>query len=78
MRCAKMAEPIEMPLWMMSEVNSRKHVLDRVHIGATWQIRLNHPCVAAMQPFCQITLTTYCPAHVVQWSNHLGAMCSRA
>jgi len=19
-----------------------------------------------------------CPAHVVQWSNHLGAMCSRA
>ena len=21
---------------------------------------------------------SFCPAHVVQWSNHLGAMCSRA
>jgi len=29
----------------------------RVHTGATLQIRLNHPCVAAMQP-CQITWTT--------------------
>jgi len=22
-----------------------------VHIGTTWQIRLRHPCTAAMQPF---------------------------
>jgi len=27
-------------------------------ITATWRIRLNHPCVAAMRPFCQMTLTT--------------------
>jgi len=25
-------------------------VLDGVHIGATWQIRLNRPCAAAMRP----------------------------
>jgi len=30
----------------------------RVHIGATWQIRLNRPCAAAMRAFCQITLAT--------------------
>jgi len=29
-----------------------------MHIAATWRIRLNHPCAAAMQPFCHITLTT--------------------
>jgi len=35
----------------------KKHVLDKFHIGASWWIRLNRPYVAAMQPFCQITLT---------------------
>jgi len=34
-------------------------VLDGVHNGATWRIRLNCPCAAAMWP-CQITLTTCC------------------
>jgi len=34
--------------------------LDGVHIGATWRIRLNRSCAAAMRPFCQITLTTCC------------------
>jgi len=29
-----------------------------VHIGATWRIRENRPCAAAMRPFCKITLTT--------------------
>jgi len=29
-----------------------------VHIGATWRMRLNRPCAAAMRSFCQITLTT--------------------
>ena len=33
-------------------------MLRGVHIGANWRIRLNRPCVAAMRPFCQITLTT--------------------
>jgi len=28
-----------------------------LHIGATWQMRLNRLYAAAMQPFCQITLT---------------------
>jgi len=30
-----------------------------VHIGASWRIRLNRSCGAAMRPFRQITLTTY-------------------
>ena len=34
-------------------------MLDGVHIGATWRIRLNRPRAAAMRPFGQITLTTY-------------------
>jgi len=25
-----------------------------VHIGATWQIRLNHPCAVAMQPYVKL------------------------
>jgi len=36
-----------------------KHVLDGVHIGATWRIWLNSPCAAAMRHFCQSTLATY-------------------
>jgi len=30
------------------------HVLDGVHIGATWRIRLNRPCVAVMQPYVNL------------------------
>jgi len=26
--CAKMTEPIEMPFWMLSQVDPREHVLD--------------------------------------------------
>jgi len=25
-----------------------------VHIGATWQIRLDRPCAAAMQPYVKL------------------------
>jgi len=25
-----------------------------VHIGGTWWIRLNHPCMAAMQPYVKL------------------------
>jgi len=31
-----------------------------VHIGATWRIRLNRPCAAAIWPLCHITLITCC------------------
>jgi len=27
---------------------------DGVHIGATWRVRLNRPCKAAMQPFVKL------------------------
>ena len=55
---AKTAETVELSFGMWTRLGPRKHVLDGVHIGVTWRIRLNGPCVAAMQPFCQITLTT--------------------
>jgi len=52
--CAKIAESIEMPFGLWTQVGPRRH---GVHIGATWQIGLNGPCAAAMQPaLCQITM----------------------
>jgi len=47
-----------MPFWLWTQMGPRKYVLHAVHIDAAWQMRLNRPCAAAMQPFCQITLTT--------------------
>jgi len=47
-----------MPFRFWTWVGPRKHVFDGMHIGATWRIRLNHPCAAVMHPLCQITLTT--------------------
>ena len=29
---------------------------DTVHTGATWRIRLNHPCAAAMRPYVKFLL----------------------
>jgi len=34
--CAKTAEPIEMSLWVWTQVSPRKHTLDGVLVGATW------------------------------------------
>jgi len=31
-----------------------KHVLDGVHIGETWRIRLNRPCAATMRPYVKL------------------------
>jgi len=53
---AKTAEPIEMSFGMWTRVDPRNHALGQ---GAIWRIRLNRTRAAAMQPFCQITLTTY-------------------
>jgi len=39
--CTKMADPIKMPFGVLTPVGSRKHVLDGVHIGTTWRIRMN-------------------------------------
>ena len=51
--CAKTAEPIEMPFGVWTRMCPRKHVLDSITLtlGATGRIRLNHPCVAEIQPF---------------------------
>jgi len=50
---AKMDEPIEMPFAAQIHVGPRDRVsvLDGVHIGATWQIRLGDPCAAAIRPY---------------------------
>jgi len=29
-------------------------VLDGVHIGVTWRIRVNRPCAAAMRPYIKL------------------------
>jgi len=35
-------------------VRQRTTILPAVHIGASWQMRLNRPCVAAMWPFIKL------------------------
>ena len=44
--CAKTTKPIEMPSIYGGQtfVGSRNHLLEGMHIGATWQIKLNTPC----------------------------------
>ena len=37
-----------------TRVAPKKHTLDGVRIGATWQIRLNSPCAAAMRPYVKL------------------------
>jgi len=39
---------------IQTRVGPKKHTLDGVRIGATWQIRLNSPCVAAMRPYVKL------------------------
>ena len=51
---AKTAEPIEMPFGAWTMMGPRKRASDGVHIGATWRIRLNRPCAAAMRPFVKL------------------------
>jgi len=36
MSCAKMAEPIQLPFWVWTQVSSRKRALDWVHVATTW------------------------------------------
>ena len=63
--CAKTAEPIDLLLrlwtrWAEGSTNSivfaRLHqctIIGR-HIAATWRIRLNRPCAAAMRPYVKL------------------------
>jgi len=51
---AEMAEPFEMPFEMWTCVGPKNHVLDRVHIGATWRVRFNDSCSAAMRPYVKL------------------------
>jgi len=44
----KTDEPIELPFGG-TRVGPRNRVLNWVYIGATWRIRLNDPCAAAMR-----------------------------
>jgi len=51
--CVKTVEPIEVPFGIWTRVGPRKHVLE-VNVGASWRIRLNRPCAAAMRPFIKL------------------------
>ena len=66
-RCAKTAEPIEMPFGFWTWMGPRKHVLHRVHIGVTRRIRLNRPCAAAMRPYAKLL-----------WPLVMAALCNMA
>ena len=55
---AKMDELIEMPFGGRTHVGPWNHVLDGIHIGATWRIRLNDPCLAVMQAVTTTTVVT--------------------
>jgi len=48
--CAKMSEPIEMPLGLEPGA-LKEHVTWGHNITTTWRTQLNHPCAAAMRPF---------------------------
>jgi len=52
--CAKTAEPIKMPFGLRILVGPRSMCYTEVNIGATWRIRLNRPCAAAMRPFVKL------------------------
>ena len=54
MNCAKTTVMIEMQFGMLSDVGQGNHVLDGVHIDATWRIRLDRPCAAAMRPYVKL------------------------
>jgi len=41
----------------LEECSWKFGVLYRVHIGATWRLRLNRPCASAMRPDAKLTLT---------------------
>jgi len=43
-----------MQFGMLGRVGSGNHVLDGVHIGTTWWIRLNHPSAAAMRLYIKL------------------------
>jgi len=47
----KTTEPIVTPFGPDWRNGPQKHALNVVHIGATWRIRLIHPCATAMQPY---------------------------
>ena len=49
-----MAELIGMPSGLWTWMGPRMHVLGVLHTGATWQIPLNRPCAAAMQPVVKL------------------------
>ena len=57
---------------------SKKAILDGGHTGATWRIRLNCPCAAAMRPFCQITLATCYYRNGVSWQKPCHGRVRRA
>jgi len=69
--CNRAGHYIFVGLWTW--VGLRNRVLDGVHIGATWRIRLNRPCAAAMRPFCQIIILTSCSFYIF-FSNFVNSI----
>jgi len=55
----KTAETIKIPFGVLTCVGPTNHIiLDEIHMGATWQIRLNALCSAMLQVVATITVVT--------------------
>ena len=55
---------------------AQENVLEGVHIFHTRRIRINRPCVAAMRPFCQISLTTCFFSSQLVLNNRFNSACN--
>jgi len=62
-----------------AHIQSRStHTPNQIKIGKTFYGRTDRPEFQFIGSLLGDDLKIMSPAHVVQWSNHLGAMCSRA
>jgi len=41
-------------IWVVDSRWSKEACVHSGHIGAIWQMRLNHPCAVAMQPYVKV------------------------
>ena len=51
---AKMAEPIEMPLGLWTQLAQVTTHWTQLHIGATWRIRLSRSCAVTNRPYVKL------------------------
>ena len=58
---AKIWKTVQDAIWVLTCVNPRNH------LGATWQIRLNYPCSAAMLAVAPVTYELHYYIHLTDF-----------